>query len=137
MTDSIVHETVTATKTRVSKLRKGDVVVTQGGELLTVVYAVPRSLGPEMTPAVNLGLENAQGETHARLLAANDIAPVVEFAPKPLKVSVTLTIEVDRDKWELAYGERDAKSIREGVKSMFHTDGVFAEDSGAEVVNAR
>lgn len=128
MTDSIVRRTI-------GKLRVGDVVVTAGGHRLRIVELTPRVIGG--TAATVLHLEAADGEMRTKLLANDDIASVVVEARKPLKVKVTLTVEVDRDAWALAYGETDAATIRQGVKAMFHTEGIFAADSGAEVVDAK
>lgn len=58
--------------------------------------------------------------------------------PKPLKVTVTVTVEVDREAYALAYGTRDAATIRDHVKSAYlDGDAIFASDSGISVVDAR
>lgn len=36
---------------------------------------------------------------------------------KRLRVSVTMTVEIDREQWKLAYGEESPSQIREAVKA--------------------
>jgi hypothetical protein len=57
---------------------------------------------------------------------------------KPLRVTVTVTLEVDREAYALAYGTRDTATIRQDVKSAY-LDGsaLFASDSGVTVVDAQ
>ena len=45
---------------------------------------------------------------------------------KPRKIAVTLTLTVDPDNWELAYGEFTRKDVREYV--LYHIQGSSAAE---------